>query len=97
MNKEILASENIMEKAQAQLQSASDALSKLANRLNEVVRPPVNMKELYEKAKNAYAGAKTAFEEKKIWRGVWAGEFRRMAARNALRALEEKQFRGRMR
>ncbi|MEK9170580.1 MAG: DUF333 domain-containing protein, partial [Patescibacteria group bacterium] len=66
------------------------ALSKLANRLNEVVRPPVNMKELYEKAKNAYAGAKTAFEEKKYGEAFGQANSAEMAARNALRALEEK-------
>ena len=90
MNKEILASENIMEKAQAQLQSAGDALSKLANRLNDVVQPPVNVKELYEKVKNAYTGAKAAFEENKYGEAFGQATSAEMAARKALRAFEEK-------
>jgi len=91
MNKEIISGENIMEKAQAQLQSAGDALSKLANRLNENVQPPANVKELYEKAKNAYEKGKAAFfEEKKYGEAFGQATSAEMAARNALRAFEEK-------
>ena len=96
MNKEIISSENIMEKAREQLQRAGDVLSKLANRLNENAlpaqagQPPVNVRELYEKARNAYAKAKAAFEEKKYGEAFGQATSAEMAARNALRALEEK-------
>ncbi len=90
MNKKIRSSENIMEKARAQLQAAGNMLSKLDSRLKDVAQPPVNVKELYEKARNAYAGAKAAFEEKKYGEAFGQSTSAEMAARNALRFLEEK-------
>lgn len=90
INKEILSSENIMEKAQARLQAANDALAKLSDRLKDVAQPPVNVKELYEKARNAYSKAKAAFEEKNYGEAFGQSNSAEMAARKALRFLEEK-------
>ena len=90
LNKEILSSENIMEKAQAQIQAASEILSKLDSKLKDSSQPPVNVKELYEKARGAYAKAKTAFEEKKYGEAFGQAVSAESAARNALRLFEEK-------